>query len=59
MIFCPMTLSGRRVSNCEFCEHMITIDEDSVLCDYYYPDKEWFWKRQLNLDYPKKIKVKK
>ena len=57
-IFCPMALTERGLSNCKGCKWKVKIDEVFVMCDYPYPDKRWFWKRQLDKNYPKKLKVK-
>ena len=63
MVFCPFSLSDRRISNCGACKiddrsMIVKIGEDSIMCDYPHPDKAWFWKRQLDPNYPKKLKVK-
>ena len=68
-VFCPMRLWTTDIYFCEKCRYFLKIKNEGfksggrfrtkIKCAYPFPDKGWFWKRQLNKDYPKKLKVKK
>ena len=61
LVFCPLVLSKRGLGNCSRCKYFegIHAEKRKVKCSYPYPDKGWFWKRQLDPNYPKKLKVSK